>query len=90
MDDLREFVKSKGFPFTVDSTRAGDTFDMGEAAGSFAYIQAPEGTLIEFVETHKVPIVKKLGLVIDLHKRGMDKPLPRWLLKAFALKRVKM
>ncbi|MBR5642902.1 MAG: VOC family protein [Salinivirgaceae bacterium] len=90
MDDLREFVKSKGFPFTVDSTRAGDTFDMGEAAGSFAYIQAPEGTLIEFVETHKVPIVKKLGLVIDLHKRGMDKPLPRWLLKMFSLKRVKM
>ena len=89
MDDLREFVKSKGFPFTVDSTRAGNTFDMGEAAGSFAYIQAPEGTLIEFVETHKVAIVKKLGIVIDLHKRGMDKPLPRWLLKMFALKRVK-
>ncbi len=89
MDALREFVKSKGFPFTVDSTRANDTFDMGEASGSFAYIQAPEGTLIEFVETQKVPILKKLGLVIDLKKRGQDKPLPNWLLKAFAFKRVK-
>ncbi len=89
MDDMREFVKSKGFPFTVDSTQAADSFDMGEAAGSFAYIQAPEGTLIEFVETHKVPLVKKIGLVIDLHKRGMDKPLPRWILKLFSVKRVK-
>ena len=89
-DELREFVKSKGFPFTVDSTQAADTFDMGEAAGNFAYIQAPEGTLLEFVETHKVPIAKKFGIVIDLKKRGMDKPLPKWLLKMFAVKRVKM
>lgn len=90
MDALREFVKEKGFPFTVDSTQASDTFDMGEASGNFAYIQAPEGTLIEFVETHKVPIAKKIGLVIDLHKREMDKPLPNWLLKLFAVKRVKL
>ena len=33
---------------------------MGEAAGHFSYIQDPDGTLIEFVETHKVPILKKL------------------------------
>jgi catechol 2,3-dioxygenase-like lactoylglutathione lyase family enzyme len=89
MDLLREEVKSKGFPFTVDSAHQGETFDMGEAAGSFAYIQAPEGTLVEFVETHKVPIMKKWGLFIDLRKRPAQKPLARWILKLFGLKRVK-
>jgi len=89
MDDLRTEVKEKGFPFTVDSAHQGDTFDMGEAAGSFSYIQAPEGTLIEFVETHKVPILKKLGIYINLNKRPINKPLPRFILKLFSLKRVK-
>jgi catechol 2,3-dioxygenase-like lactoylglutathione lyase family enzyme len=89
MDLIREEVKSKGFPFTVDSAHQGETFDMGEAAGSFAYIQAPEGTLIEFVETHKVPIMKKWGIFIDLRKRPAHKPLARWILKLFGLKRVK-
>lgn len=89
MDDLRIEVKGKGFPFTVDSSSKGDTFDMGEAAGSFAYIQAPEGTLIEFVETHRVPVLKKLGLYINLRNRPINKPLPRFILKLFSLKRVK-
>jgi catechol 2,3-dioxygenase-like lactoylglutathione lyase family enzyme len=89
MDDLRTEVKEKGFPFTVDSANKGDTFDMGEAAGSFSYIQAPEGTLIEFVETHKVPILKKFGFYINLNKRPTNKPLPRFILKLFSLKRVK-
>lgn len=89
MDSVRKEVYEKGFPFTVDSTHQGETFDMGEAAGSFAYIQAPEGTLIEFVESHKVPIMKKWGLSIDLRKRQPDKPLPLWLLKMFGIKRVK-
>jgi hypothetical protein len=61
---------------------------MGEAAGSFAYIQAPEGTLIEFVETHKIPILKKFGWFVDFRKRG-NHPLPNWLLKMFRFKRVK-
>jgi len=89
MDFIRKEVSSKGFPFTVDSTHQGETFYMGEAAGSFAYIQAPEGTLIEFVESHKVPIMKKWGISIDLRKRDPEKPLPTILLKMFGLKRVK-
>jgi len=89
MDDLREEVKEKGFAFTVDSATQGDTFDMGEAAGSFSYIQAPEGTLIEFVETHRVPILKKLGIYLNLQNRPSNKPLPRFILKLFSLKRVK-
>lgn len=88
MDELREKVKNAGYPFTVDSAKAMDTFDMGEAAGNFAYIQAPEGTLIEFVETHKIPILKKLGWYIDLRKRG-HRELPRWMMKLFKYKRVK-
>ncbi len=88
MDSLRQQVKEAGFPFTVDSARNIDSFDMGEAAGNFAYIQAPEGTLIEFVETHKIPLLKKLGWHLDLRKRGSH-PLPRWMLKLFRFKRVK-
>lgn len=88
MDALRNLVEDKGYPFTVDSAKAMDTFDMGEAAGNFSYIQAPEGTLIEFVETHKVPMLKKIGWYLDLRKRGR-KPLPNWMLRLFALKRVK-
>ncbi len=89
IDDLRAEVKAKGFPFTVDSAIKGETFDMGETAGSFAYIQAPEGTLIEFVETHRVPVLKKLGLYINLQNRPKNKPLPRFILKLFSIKRVK-
>ncbi len=88
MDKMREKVKSMGFPFTVDSANAMDTFDMGEAAGNFAYIQAPEGTLIEFVETHKIPLLKKFGWYIDFRKRGHH-PLPDWMLKMFRFMRVK-
>lgn len=89
MSELREDVKAKGFPFTVDSEKAlGGSFDMGDAGGSFSYIQAPEGTLIEFVETHKVPLVEKFNISIDLTKRER-KPLPMWMLKAFRFKRVK-
>ncbi|MDD2380657.1 MAG: VOC family protein, partial [Mariniphaga sp.] len=88
IDYFRKKAKSAGFPFTVDSSIGQETFDMGEAAGSFAYIQAPEGTLIEFVETHKIPILKKIGWFIDLRKRG-NHPLPNWLLKLFRFKRVK-
>ncbi len=86
MNILRQEVKDKGFPFTVDSS---ESFDMGEAAGHFSYIQAPEGTLIEFVETHKVPVMKKLGWYINLQKRDPKKPLPHYLLKAMGINKVR-
>lgn len=88
INHLREKVKRLGFPFTVDSAHAHDSFDMGEAAGSFAYIQAPEGTLIEFVETHRIPLLQKLGWYLDFRKRGHH-PLPNWMLKLFRFKRIK-
>lgn len=86
MDILKSDCAKGGFPFTVDSA---DSFDMGEAAGRFAYIEDPDGALMEFVETHKIPILKKLGWYLDLTKRPPKQPLPRWMLKALALNRKK-
>jgi hypothetical protein len=71
--------------FTVDSA---DTFDMGESGGRFSYAEDPDGTLIEMVETHKVPIMKKLGWYLNLKKRGQTKPLPNWLVSLMGLNKV--
>ncbi len=91
MDQLRSYCESKGYPFTVDSKKSheGNSFDMGEAAGHFSYIADPDGTLIEFVETHKVPILKKFGWYLDLRKRAPEKSLPDWILKTLKFSRVK-
>lgn len=91
MDELRTFCESRGFPFTVDSKKSheGSSFDMGEAAGHFSYIEDPDGTLIEFVETHKVPVLKKLGWYLDLRKRDPKKSLPEWILNTLKFSRVK-
>ena len=86
MDALKEECESKGYAFTVDSA---SSFDMGEAAGRFTYIEDPDGTLIEFVETHKVPIAKKFGLFVDMTKRDPKKSLPKWMLHALSLSRMK-
>jgi catechol 2,3-dioxygenase-like lactoylglutathione lyase family enzyme len=82
MDIIRQECKAEGCSFTVDT---GDSFDMGEAAGAFAYIEDPDGTLIEFVETHKIPIAKKFGIYLNLVKRDHKKSLPNWMLKALSL-----
>jgi catechol 2,3-dioxygenase-like lactoylglutathione lyase family enzyme len=91
MNALRTECKEKGFAFTVDSSNSlkTDTFDMGEAAGHFAYIEDPDGTLIEFVETDKIPVMKKLGWYLDLRKRNPRKSLPDWILKTLKFSRVK-
>jgi catechol 2,3-dioxygenase-like lactoylglutathione lyase family enzyme len=86
MDLLREECKQKGFPFTVDVNHS---FDMGEAAGSFSYTEDPDGSLIEFVETHKIPILKSIGWYLNLKKRPPEKALPRWLLKAIKFNKAK-
>ncbi len=86
MEQLRKECEAKGFQFTVDSS---DTFDMGEAGGRFSYIEDPDGTLIEFVETHKVPVIKKIGWYINLKNRKPGKSLPTWMLKAMGLNRIK-
>lgn len=86
MKDLQRECEASGFPFTVDSS---DSFDMGQAAGHFSYIEDPDGTLIEFVETHKVPVMAKLGWYLNLKNRDPHKPLPDWMLKALRFNRHK-
>jgi len=84
MKMLKEECCDNGFPFTVDSDihPSGKPFDMGAAAGHFAYVEDPDGTLIEFVETHKIPITKRFGWYINLWKRrDVTKPLPNWILR---------
>jgi hypothetical protein len=54
---------------------------MGEANGHFTYIEDPDGTLIEFVETFRIPILKKFGIYLNLEGRDDSKPLPGWILK---------
>ena len=92
MDEMKEYCSNKGFPFTVDSknSHSGNSFDMGEAAGHFSYIEDTDGTLIEFVETHKVPILKKIGWYLDLKKRDPGKSLPDWILKTLKYSRIKI
>ena len=85
MTALGEFCRKHGHPFTVDSCPDGKKFDMGDASGHFTYIEAPDGTLIEFVETHKVPVVKKLGWFIDMSSRNPEKPLPKFLFRLMGL-----
>lgn len=66
MDELKNTFESKGFIFTVDSK---DSYHMETSEGRFCYVEDPDGTLIELVETHKVPILKKIGWHLDLRKR---------------------
>jgi catechol 2,3-dioxygenase-like lactoylglutathione lyase family enzyme len=94
MKCLKDYCNTNGHPFTVDSNpeiyeQGGKIFDMGEAAGHFAYVEDPDGTLIEFVETHKIPILKKIGWNLNLIKRNQLKPLPNFMLKTLAWNRVK-
>lgn len=87
MAELKKHCTENGHPFTVDSS---GSFDMGEAAGYFSYIEDPDGTLIEFVETHKIPLLKKINWYLDLRKRSNPaQPLPRWMLQTMGWGRVK-
>ncbi|MDL2228034.1 VOC family protein [Bacteroidales bacterium OttesenSCG-928-K03] len=87
MNKIKEEIQAIGQDFVCDGGR---DFDMGDANGHFTYIEDPDGTLIEFVETFKVPIMKKLGIAINLMNRDDKKPLPRYLLKALRFGRVKI
>jgi catechol 2,3-dioxygenase-like lactoylglutathione lyase family enzyme len=86
MQALEKQCMEKGYPFTVNS---GNSFDMGEAAGHFTYCEDPDGTLIEFVKTYRLPILKKYGWYLDLNKRDQSKPLPGWMLATMRFQREK-
>jgi catechol 2,3-dioxygenase-like lactoylglutathione lyase family enzyme len=86
MERLKLNLAKFKYNFTVDS---GDTFDMGESGGRFAYVEDPDGTLIEMVEAHRVPIFKKFGWYLNLKKRGQTKPLPNWMVSLMGLTKIK-
>lgn len=89
MQALKKFCAEKGYPFTVDSCPDGEIFPMGDASGHFTYIEDPDGTLIEFVETRKIPVLKKLGIYIDLSKKDRRKSLPKFMLRMLKFNKVK-
>jgi len=86
MDGLKAKLATHGYYFTVDSA---NSFDMGEAAGRFTYVEDPNGTLIEFVETHKVPILKKWNWYINVKTSKENAPLPRWMVRCLGLNKVR-
>ncbi len=88
MKKMRERCQKEGYPFTVDTESIlEDNFDMGEAAGNFAYNEDPDGTLIEYVETHRIPIMQKWGIFLNLRKRKPGKALPDWMLRCLRFMR---
>jgi catechol 2,3-dioxygenase-like lactoylglutathione lyase family enzyme len=92
INTLKTKCESLGFPFTIDSQIAteGQSFDMGEAAGHFSYIEDPDGTLIEFVETHRIPIAKRFGIYLNLNKRrNKEKPVADRVLKMLRFMKVR-
>lgn len=86
IETQEQLCYAAGYPFTVNSC---NSFNMGNAAGHFAYNEDPDGTLIEYVETHKVPVIKKLGLYFNLKNRKPQKQLPDWMVRCLSFNRVK-
>jgi catechol 2,3-dioxygenase-like lactoylglutathione lyase family enzyme len=86
MEAHEQICSKAGYPLTVNSR---NSFGMGSAAGHFAYNEDPDGTLIEYVETHKVPILKKLGWYLNIKNCNPEKPLPNWMVKCLRFSRVK-
>ncbi len=85
MNEFGRFCAEKGYPFTVDSCPDGQIFDMGDASGRFTYNEDPDGTLVEFVESYRIPVVKKLGWFIDMGRRDASKPLPKFLFRMMGI-----
>lgn len=87
MNQIEKECSEQGFPFTCDSKNA---LKMGNNTEVHCtYIEDPDGTLIELIEVYKIPILKKIGLFLNVEKRDPQKPLPQWLLKALKFGRVK-
>ena len=86
MECIKEAAEALGHPFVCDGGR---DFDMGDANGHFTYVEDPNGTLIEFVETFKVPVMKKFGIYLNLGNKDDYKPLPKIMTKAMRFSKIK-
>ena len=85
MSAMEKHCERMGYPFTIDSRKKNQKFDMGEATGDFSYNEDPSGTLIEYVETKKIPVLKKMGIYLNIKKFNPAKPIPSWILKMLRL-----
>ena len=86
MAGIKKTAEALGHPFVCDS---GSDFQMGETDGHFTYVEDSDGTLIEFVETFKIPILKRFGIYLNLKNKDDYKPLPRYITKALRFLKVK-
>ena len=89
MRALEKRCNELGYPFTVDSCKDNAHFDMGEASGHFTYVEDPDGTLIELVEAHKLTIMKRPHLYINMLGRNREKPFPKLFFRMMAMNKVK-
>ncbi len=85
MNALKSLSEKKNHRFTVDSEVF---FEMEKAGGRFCYLEDPDGTLVELVQTFKVPILKKLGLYLNLQLRKKNTPLPKWMVKLLGVNKL--
>jgi catechol 2,3-dioxygenase-like lactoylglutathione lyase family enzyme len=86
MEALERECAVSGVRFILNSKNA---VDVGDAEGHYSYIADPDGTLIEFIETCRIPLIRRLRWYLDLRKRPPEKSIPDWMLKTLRLNRVK-
>ena len=86
MKPLGKVLADQGFGFTCDSN---DALDMGNTKVHCTYIDDQDKTWLEMIEVHKVPIIEKWGIFLNVEKRPADKPLPDFMLKALRFSRIK-
>lgn len=87
MESLGEELDRKGFGFRCDTNNA---LSMGDHTSVHCtYIDDPDECWIELIEVHKIPILEKLGLFLNVQKREPSKPLPKWMLYALKFNRIK-
>lgn len=89
MEEFMTLCESKGYRFSVDSAVENNLLGTGDASAHFTCLEDPDGTVIEFVETFKLPVVGKLNMFVDLMKRDRTQPLSRTFFHMMKLNRVK-
>jgi len=87
MKELGTQLEKDGFGFRCDTN---DALSMGDHTSVHCtYIDDPDECWIELIEVHKIPIIEKLGIFMDVQKRKPSQPLPKWMLHALRFNRIK-
>lgn len=87
---LKNTLLNEGYSFSiVGQDKNKSHINLDNTVGTFSHTEDPDGTLIEFVETHKVPIIKSLNVRLNLNRRDPHKPIPSWIIKALKFNRSK-